>query len=90
MCPKYVICFDNACFLFVSHYTLGRDDVPQVCNLQLSSHLEGLSLIPACSSFCNMASSLMIWLTGSFKKLTISLEVYDAPTEVEVPGAGFH
>ena len=25
--------FDNTYFLFVSHYTLGRDDVPQVCDL---------------------------------------------------------
>ena len=35
--------------------------------LQYSSHLEGLSFSLACSSFLNMASSLLRWLASSFK-----------------------
>ena len=36
-----------------------------------SSHLEGLSFSPACSSFWNMASSLTRCQARSFKKITI-------------------
>ena len=36
--------------------------------LQNSSHFEGLSFSPACSSFWKMSSSLTRWLIGSFKK----------------------
>ena len=43
-----------------------------VISHQNSSHLEGLSFSPACSSLWNKASSLLRWLVGSFKKITIS------------------
>ena len=39
--------------------------------LQNNSHLEGLSFSLACSSFWNMASSLIRCVTGSLKRMAI-------------------
>ena len=80
---------NNIYFTFVSCYSLGRDNVPlYVICLQNSSHLEGLSFNPACSSCWNMVSSLLRWLAGSLKNDYI-IQIDDTPIMVEVPEAGF-
>ena len=84
-------CFDHAYFLFVGYYTLGRNSVPQLCDLS-AEELTFWGFEFKFGLFQLLEHSLQShkmadWIFWEDYYIT---EVYDAPIEIEVSKVGFH
>ena len=83
--------FDNAYCLFIGNYTLGGDDVPQVCDLSAEQltfwGFEFKSCLCQLLEHGLQPNKMVGWI---LQEDDYVFEVYDAPIEVDVPEAGFH
>ena len=76
--------FDDIYFLSIGYYTLGGDDMPQVCDLSVEElTFQGFEFKSSLFGPHEMAG----WI---FQEDDYIFEVYYAPVEIEVPEAGLH